>query len=131
MATHRHNHHRRPKGARQSRRRGMERSVLTGRQRLPGHVGATLFLQRTIGNQALVNLLQRQEEEEGSVTVVGSASKTEGATDEGSLTTEVAKQRGQDKTPSEEELGETLTKESREALRVKGKNNNFHTQHPS
>jgi hypothetical protein len=94
-------------------------------------VNAALFLQRTAGNQALLNLLQRQEEEEGSVTVVGSASETEGATDKGSLTTEVTEQRGQDETPTEEEFGETLTKESREALQVERKNNKFHTQHPS
>jgi hypothetical protein len=94
-------------------------------------VRASLFLQRTVGNQALINLLQRQaEEEEGSLTVVGSASETEGASDEGSFTTDVTKTRGEDKTPTEEELGETLKKKSRQAHLVKRKKG-FHTQHPS
>ncbi|MGD8583854.1 MAG: caspase family protein [Chloroflexota bacterium] len=131
MAAHRHNRLHRAKREKRKRRHINGANSLTGQERLPAHAGASLFLQRTIGNQALINLIQRQQEEEGSLTVVGSASETEGATDEGSLTTEITEQRGQDKTPTEEEMGETLTKESREALRVKRKNNEFHTQHPS
>ncbi len=126
MATRRHNRQHRAKQAKQKRRHTSTENALTGRERLPGHVGASLFLQRTIGNQALAKLIQRQQEEEGSLTVVGSASETEGAIDEGSFTTDVTETRGEDKTPTEEELGETLKKKSRQAHQ-KG----FHTQHPS
>jgi len=89
---------------------------------------SVLFLQRTIGNQATTALLQRQEEEnqEGSATVVGSASKSETAIDESSFTSGVTEEQAADKTPSDAELEESLKKRSREAHKV-----NFKTQHPS
>lgn len=114
----------------QKRRHANAAIPLSNRERLPGHVGASLFLQRTIGNRALANLIQRQQEEEGSLTVVGSASETEGAIDEGSFTTGVTETRGEGKTPTEQEMSETLKKKSRQAHLVKGKKG-FHTQHPS
>lgn len=131
VAARRHNQHQSEKGGQLSRRRVSRESSLPGQQRVPGNVEAILFLQRTIGNRATANLVQRQqEEEEGSATVVGSASKTEGATDTGSFTKDVAKEQRGDTTPTDEEMDESLKKKSRQAHEVK-RGADFHTQHPS
>jgi len=97
-------------------------------QQPTSEVDSLLFLQRTIGNQATTSLLQRQDEEnqQGSATVVGSASQSERATDESSFTKEVTEEQASDKTPSDAELEESLKKRSKAAHNVK-----FHTQHPS
>lgn len=131
MATHRHRRHRRAKKGKQARRSVVGGIASTSQERLPGHVSAALYLQRVVGNKATAGLLQRQaEEEEGSVTVVGSASQTEEAIDTGSFSTDVAEQRGGDQTPSDEELGETLKKKARQAHLVQT-DDGFYTQHPS
>ncbi len=131
MATRRHNQRQTQKGKRLSSHRVNGRSSPPDQERVPGNVAATLFLQRTIGNQATARLIQRQqEEEEGSATVVGSAGETEGAIDEGSFTKDVTNTRAEDSTPTEDELGETLKKKSRQAHEVK-RQKGFHTQHPS
>ena len=89
---------------------------------LPGSVQNILRLQRTIGNQATINWLQRQKGE-GSATVVGSAAKEEKAEDIGSFTEELVKEKGKGETPSGEELTGELKKKTGEA--------HLRTQHPS
>jgi hypothetical protein len=94
--------------------------VLRERQVLPGSVQAVLDLQRTIGNRATVAFLQRQNDE-GSATVVGSASSEEYAYEggPGSYTQELV---GDDDiyVDPTEALGETATEAHR-----------FESQHPS
>jgi hypothetical protein len=131
VAARRHNQQKAEKGGQITRRRVRGESSFPGQQRVPGNVEAILFLQRTIGNRATANFVQRQqEEEEGSATVVGSASETEGATDAGSFTKDVTDEQRGDSTPTDEELDESLKKKSRQAHEVQ-RGTEFHTQHPS
>jgi hypothetical protein len=84
-------------------------------------------LQRTIGNQATAAFLQRQNEGQGSVTVVGSAAETEGALDKESFTKGVTGERSADETPSEKEFMDALEKKAGEIHTDFKK----HVQHPS
>ena len=89
-----------------------------------------LTLQRTIGNQATTELLQRQQEEEGSATMVSSAAIREGAIDDSSYTQELINEQLKGQTPSEEGLAEALEQEAGETI-VRPQTNRLHTQHPS
>jgi hypothetical protein len=88
------------------------------RQALPTSIQAILDLQGMIGNRATTRLLQRQQEE-GSATVIGSASSNESAADAPSFTAGMVGDQESDEDPTESLEDEAIT-----AVR-------FETQHPS
>lgn len=101
------------------------------RRDLPPAYQAALHLQRTIGNRATAALIQRQDNE-GSLTVAGSASADETAADRESYTQGLAGDRSADETPSEREFSEALENEALSStITQNDTKKGFKSQHPS